>query len=1015
MNSLIAALLLCASMLTGFLVFASEDAAAEGPEGWIVGTVTDEFSNPIQAYIVAFMTMGMGGSDVISWTDLAGNYNLTVYGGVDYMIVAGNGSFYMNTTYVSTVEGDEVRADIVLTSISPLVADVTFNGWVRDLLGNPLSSGDVIGYTTNPENMGEGVPLYGNVTSPDLSGWYSVNVIPGTAGGGVSAFGFDGYDGEDNGTEEPLVSGMTYWFNITLGPIIITDDARISGHVYDFSTGLPLENALIQYGSYNEWMESGGYSNVTFSDATGYYEMNVTNGSAQIRIMKDGYSIYAPDNIEILPGSDRVFDAWLVPLTATVRGNVTDGSSGLGIDMARVFSNDFLGNLSMAITNSTGAYTLETFDGVGIAVGAEADSYSREYMMVNISAGETLWMDFVIWPVDAWMNGTVVDKISGAPIVDAGLSMRSDNYEEWEKSDALGEYNFTQLVSGDYELRVWANDYREYIGSVTVVPGANTFLVEMLPRDIPNTCKLSGWVNDSDSGAPIAGAQVQVGIGWDDHGEDNFTVTDVGGYYEMWIAPYRLEWLANASNHEHANGSFDASGLTEMELNVELTPDLWSPNITRFDQAPLENVSTVNPSVSDIEFDEDDLSSMSLWHFKYWYNDGMWDYFYSVQALYVNFNPLSYQGAGMPYSVVGDHYTVHYEWDAQVSGGWLWNATDEVYLPAWEVWAGPDAYDGLRGYYMNESSPSWQTGTMFFDRSTGDPYMFRLDWDGMAADISDPTSMFAPEAQLIQKDPGSSFYNWWGSQQIGQWSVAGLSFDHDSVVPSDDYMMLFGVGDWGNHGWGDFRMLMVDNDPPVADAGSDMNADTNIPTLLDGAASSDNVGVSFYRWEYIDDLGETVILFGETASATFNASGTYEVTLTVWDAAGNQDNDTLTVTVSDGVPPVAEAGPDQNKMAGEFVYFDASGSSDNVGIVNWTWTFTSDGVDYTLYGENVSFIFNLDPEDVVVTLTVTDAENNTDVDTMTVHISGWIPEFPTLLIPVMVVAGVVLIVSRRKR
>ena len=112
---------------------------------------------------------------------------------------------------------------------------------------------------------------------------------------------------------------------------------------------------------------------------------------------------------------------------------------------------------------------------------------------------------------------------------------------------------------------------------------------------------------------------------------------------------------------------------------------------------------------------------------------------------------------------------------------------------------------------------------------------------------------------------------------------------------------------------------------------------------------------------------------------------------------------------------MAEAGPDQNKMAGEFVYFDASGSSDNVGIVNWTWTFTSDGVDYTLYGENVSFIFNLDPEDVVVTLTVTDAENNTDVDTMTVHISGWIPEFPTLLIPVMVVAGVVLIVSRRKR
>ena len=95
--------------------------------------------------------------------------------------------------------------------------------------------------------------------------------------------------------------------------------------------------------------------------------------------------------------------------------------------------------------------------------------------------------------------------------------------------------------------------------------------------------------------------------------------------------------------------------------------------------------------------------------------------------------------------------------------------------------------------------------------------------------------------------------------------------------------------------------------------------------------------------------------------------------------------------------------------------FDGSGSSDNVGIVNWTWTFTYDSVDYELYGEFVNFTFLSEPGSAVVTLTVYDAQGSSDTDTMTVNVSGWIPEYTTLLLPVVGIAGMLLLFRRRRR
>lgn len=89
------------------------------------------------------------------------------------------------------------------------------------------------------------------------------------------------------------------------------------------------------------------------------------------------------------------------------------------------------------------------------------------------------------------------------------------------------------------------------------------------------------------------------------------------------------------------------------------------------------------------------------------------------------------------------------------------------------------------------------------------------------------------------------------------------------------------------------------------------------------------------------------------------------------------------VTVSD-LPPIADAGPDQQVMEGSIVSFDGSGSTDDFGIVNYTWTF-DDGAPRELYGVSPKHTFST-VGSFVVTLTVKDGTGQLDQDDVTVEV-----------------------------
>ena len=928
-TKLLLAVALCVSMVTSMLVMVPHKAGAAPQDGWIEGTVSDGV-NPIENVMLIYVLNMGGGGDPLGFglTDALGHYNLTVAGSMSYMVLAFEGDYYSNASTVSVVSGATTLADINLTPIAPTVADVTLRGFVKNETGSPVTGGTIIGFTNDPLMTEGGAPYYGNTTVPDGLGEFSLNVIAGTAGGGVGIMGVAGYGLIDNSTSNPFISGMTYWLNISLAPLISTDDAVIRGNVTNSDTGLPLENVLVNFESSNEWNMNRSYSNYTFTDSLGHYNMNVTNGTSNIMFSKTGFAIFR-SGMSVNAGDNLRINASLLPTTATVSGNVTDASLAPIANAQVMVFDQTMNNISYAMTNSLGKFTFDVFEGDNLSFGAQANGYGSNWTVVSILPGDSIWRDFVLVSFDAWLKGNVTDRLTGDPIAGAGVWIQSAVYDDYRNTNSTGDYNVSLLSGITYTVDVHASGYRQNTSLVTIVPGGNAYNIALLPQMLPQTTRLVGWVNDSSTNVGISGATVSLGLPPSEYGysERNQTPTGADGYFEMWIPPVELMYVVDANDYAHSQGVLDATGQTDMKLTVLLDPDTWDPNVT-YSQSPTMNISSTNPSAVHVDIQEQDPEMFSLVNARYDHTTGTQAYYCIVQGLTDDFDPLNNQVISLPYSHLGDVYTVDYQWSGTATGGWLSNTTGQAYYGSYTASMGPDTYDALRGYYSNSSMPgTWREGTAWFERSTGNFLAFQYDAQAPPAQASDATGLFEPQASMIEVDTTTGTWRW-QSGSVGNSSVVDLTFTYNGMLPSGAYVSLFRVRDFAGHDW----------------------------------------------WTQ------------------------YVTNLTV-------DNDI----------PVASAGDNQVVAGGQEVFFDGSLSSDSSSIANWTWTFTYRGTDYVLWGEYPSFTFSSGDDVVTVTLTVTDGAGHTSTDTMQVTVAGVIPEFPTMLLPVMGILALFALVSVRRR
>jgi PKD repeat protein len=169
-------------------------------------------------------------------------------------------------------------------------------------------------------------------------------------------------------------------------------------------------------------------------------------------------------------------------------------------------------------------------------------------------------------------------------------------------------------------------------------------------------------------------------------------------------------------------------------------------------------------------------------------------------------------------------------------------------------------------------------------------------------------------------------------------------------------------------------ITVVDETDPIAHAGSSENINEGTPLTLDGSESSDNGVIVDYHW----DLGDGNSINGTKPDLeyTFTNPGVYTVTLTVTDAGGNTDSDSITINVWDITAPEAVAIMPDEPVEDVPLHFDASTSSDNVGIVTYEWNF-GDGKTYEGLYENVTHTYSI-PGTYTVILTVKDAASYED-------------------------------------
>lgn len=179
----------------------------------------------------------------------------------------------------------------------------------------------------------------------------------------------------------------------------------------------------------------------------------------------------------------------------------------------------------------------------------------------------------------------------------------------------------------------------------------------------------------------------------------------------------------------------------------------------------------------------------------------------------------------------------------------------------------------------------------------------------------------------------------------------------------------------------------IDAVPPTAQAPILSEVDVGINATLDGSACYDNVAIETWNWSF-DEFGQPVYLEGEVVNYVFKEAKEYQITLKVTDTSGNSDPGSLVkfdVTARDRIPPVADAGEDQEVAQGTVVTLDGSNSTDNVGIIEYTWSFTYEGAPRSLNGMIATWKFDI-PGVYLVVLSVADAAGLTDTDEMTVTV-----------------------------
>lgn len=1020
-------------------------------------------SEPVTGGHVLALRASMGGEpDYINWTkpNATGYYEAMVLPGIVMAAVFDAPGYFPAmgpSSLVTAVPGDSIWVNLSLVPFTGYTVNVT--GYVMNS-GSPAPIHDAT-VTASLDDIG-----VSESNQTDMSGYYLVRIIDGDGELQASAPGYVSQR-QDN---------VHFSGNISYDFYLNKETAEIHGWVTDGLTGLPIADARVSVGdNIGSYLDQYNY---TRTDSEGYYSMNISEGDWNVNAEAVGYGDDY-DMVTVLSGEDMLCNLTLQPESGVIKGFVKDGATGLPIaDATVVISGSYGSNRTW--TNSSGYYEInclpDEYEMTFMATG-----YMWEVTMgsaMTVVANETLWHNHSLDPATVHLFGTVKDAVTGDPITGASITAagysRTDPAFVRMVSTSSVDGNYSMMVAYDTSFTIimgdaWP-DYEEVQWMVTIPDVLEfEFNITMLPTSGAPEYWLEGYVTDSVSGTPIESAYVTASYGTSTLVSVS---TNASGYYNMTLPTVEMTVGASASGHVPAEIVVPApSPNSTVVQDFALDPHNEAPVMLNMSVDPKSNISTHNHANMSVEIVEPYMQMVQLVLGKVtevigdtaWVNpqDG-----YNSMMMYGAFwGELDWR------ELAPDHFLLYLpDWDTTSEDVVLLEDGNGVWEMSNSYSTGFDGSHSVWGGYTNASMMFTMWGRAVFD-PTGDFIGFDNGGGLIPGTEIDVTGEFWMEADLLQFNLTTGSIMSMMAGETEHLQAVTMQFHATPITyPSGVYAAIFVASDVAENTNFTVSLFEVDNDPPAADAGPDQSEIVNLQVTLDASASTDNVGIVNYTWTIED--GTDVILYGAVVTYAFTTPGNHTVTVTVTDAAGNSGSDTaviealadqapvavagadqvvdedsvvdfdgtgshddigvtnytwtvvgtatvmygatpsctfatpgtyhvqlvvtdtigqlsvydeVLVAVSDITDPVANAGPDQIVNIGTQATFDGTGSSDNGAVTEYTWTFI-DGVLRTLTGATPSYTFTVDG-DYVVTLTVSDAEDNTATDTMVVHVN----------------------------
>lgn len=273
---------------------------------------------------------------------------------------------------------------------------------------------------------------------------------------------------------------------------------------------------------------------------------------------------------------------------------------------------------------------------------------------------------------------------------------------------------------------------------------------------------------------------------------------------------------------------------------------------------------------------------------------------------------------------------------------------------------------------------------------------------------SNPSAIFAADGQTINGNTGCNEYSGaYKAEQGNKLTISGFSTTRaacstDALTRQEEtFLRLLPAAVSYAVSGSQLQIVTVDGGtmnfssiPPQAPAGptaviiSGDFADTGQQMTFDGSQSqAGSLPIARFNW----DMGDGTALNGPKVKYTYNSPGSFTVTLTVTDQAGQSDTATRTVQVNpvvEVVPPTAVIEGPASAFVGDSVTFSAAASQQGTAaIANYQWQ-SGDGNDTGLVPDSNFTTVYSQPGTYYVTVTVADAAGLSDSASMAITINA---------------------------